>query len=97
MSTKGKLTLAVLGLISLGVALTAVGQQNRAGAMRGDTPATRAGDAGRKASKSSAQQVNHVSLEMVGPAGASFGIPADYEIVVKNEGANPVEGVRVEA
>jgi uncharacterized repeat protein (TIGR01451 family) len=97
MSRKGKLTLALLGSIMLGAALTAVGQQNRAGAMRDDGPSIIPADGGKKFAKKSAQQVNHVSLEIIGPDGASFGVPADYELVVRNEGANQVENVRVEA
>jgi uncharacterized repeat protein (TIGR01451 family) len=97
MMTKVKLMLLVLGLGTLGAALTAVGQQNRGGAARNEVTARPAADSPRRNAKSSGTQVSHVSVELLGPVTATYGVPADYELVVKNQGANQVENVRVEA
>src|SRR5262245_33658064 len=97
MMTKVKLMVLVLGLGTLGAALTAVGQQNRGGAARNEVTARPAADSPRRNAKSSGTQVSHVSVELLGPVTATYGVPADYELVVKNQGANQVENVRVEA
>jgi uncharacterized repeat protein (TIGR01451 family) len=94
---KVKLVLTSLGLVTLSVALTAMAQQNRDGAARAELPAKPASDAARRDESSSGPQVSHVTVELIGPATASFGRPADYELVLKNEGASQVENVRVEA
>jgi uncharacterized repeat protein (TIGR01451 family) len=52
---------------------------------------------GRRGGTRSGVQSANVSVEIVGPASASAGVPAQYELVVRNEGDNAVENVRVEA
>jgi uncharacterized repeat protein (TIGR01451 family) len=100
MTAKVKLTVA-LGLFVLGTALAAAAQQNRGASSRGEQPAVRQASTEpvRRSprSASSGQQVNHVSIEIVGPPSASFGEPADFELIVQNQGTNQVENVRVEA
>ncbi len=97
MGAKGKLGLAAVGLVTLGVALTALGQQGKVIPSRVDDPSKRTSEVARRPAKTSAQQVNHVSIEMIAPANASYGTPAEFELVVKNQGTNSVENVRVEA
>jgi uncharacterized repeat protein (TIGR01451 family) len=97
MPTKVKLTVIVLGLLTLGGALTVAAQQSRSATARADLPAKPAADNPRRGTKSSDVQVNHVSIELTGPPTASFGVPADFELVVRNDGTNQVENVRVEA
>src|SRR5262245_49446340 len=98
MTTKLKRALLLLGFLMCGMVITAAAQQNRTSNSRSDTPPTRPPvEVARKGTKSSASQVSHVSVDLVGPPSASYGVAADYELVVRNEGSNQVENVRVEA
>jgi uncharacterized repeat protein (TIGR01451 family) len=113
MSFERNLKRVVLVLFTCGATVTAVAQQlknmpprrNEPLASRPAAPANRpaAAPAGnlatpaRRPSSSAATQSNHVSLEIVAPANASWGTPVDYELIVRNQGSNAVENVRVEA
>src|SRR5262249_27617537 len=96
--TKIRGMLWMLGLFSAGAALTAAAQQNRTAANRSDAPPARTvADVPRRSVLNSGAQINHVSIELLGPASASYGVPAAYELIAKNQGTNQVENVRVEA
>jgi uncharacterized repeat protein (TIGR01451 family) len=99
MTTQLKLALSVLGVCTLGAAWATAAQQNRGAVARSESPPARSAEeaAPRRTSKNTGAQVNHVSIELAGPASATYGVPADYELTVRNEGTTTVENVRVEA
>src|SRR5262245_21179641 len=110
MSRNGKTVIAALGLVTMGLGLTAAAQQIRSGpgkrpsspdsAERLDSTQRSAAGSGkptRRPAAAGGQQSAHISIEIIGPGSASAGVPSSYELVARNQGSDAVENVRVEA
>ena len=96
MSRYRKIVSAIV-LLATSATITAVAQTNRTGPAKSDRTPGRSAEPVRSASSASKSQSVNVSIEVIGPPSASAGVPADYELVVRNQGSQDVENVRVEA
>ena len=97
MPGKRKQILSVLAFLATSVAITALAQSTRTNLPRREKLASRSEAAARLPVSASKGQSTNVSIELIGPPNASSGVPADYELVVRNQGSQAIENVRVEA
>ena len=92
-----KKTLSVLVVLTTSAAISALAQPVRTGPPRRDRIASRPEEAPRPPVSASRGHSAYLSIELIGPPSASAGVPTDYELVVRNQGSQEIENVRVEA
>ncbi|MBI3467850.1 MAG: DUF11 domain-containing protein, partial [Planctomycetes bacterium] len=97
MSGNSKKVLAVIVFLATSAAITALAQSARTIPPKRERLVSRTDEPARSTVSASRSQSANVSIELIGPPSASAGVPADYELVVRNHGSQDIDNVRVEA